>query len=279
MKVQWMRAIGSLSLLGFACVTNAQRFDGVGYIGSPAAEARPGVIYFQKAAEAVRHKDYKFAVEMYVASASWAYKTAQYNLAIMYLHGEGVPVDRPRAMAWMALAAERNDKDYVEARELIYADLTAEEFEQANVIYRELKPEFGDATALKRASEKWVATRNETTGSRLGFVGDLHVGTAGGERNFGFEVPNPATERREAAARRDSKLSKSGPPDGFATSSFGFTGGHEMPGSDAYQELRETNNPYDPRFTAGTATVGPIIPLGEKKESDAPANDAEKNGN
>ena len=41
---------------------------------------------------------------MYETSASWAYKPAHYNLAVMYAKGEGVPVDRPRAMAWAAHA-------------------------------------------------------------------------------------------------------------------------------------------------------------------------------
>ena len=54
-----------------------------------------------------------FAIDMYENSASWAYKPAQYNLAVMYMNGEGVPVDKPRAMAWAALAAERSEQEYV----------------------------------------------------------------------------------------------------------------------------------------------------------------------
>ncbi|HEY6894596.1 MAG TPA: hypothetical protein VI258_10540, partial [Rhodanobacteraceae bacterium] len=86
--------------------------------GTPEEDGRPGQYFYYRAVDAVKHKQYKFAVDMYETSASWAYKPAQYNLAVMYAKGEGVPVDKPRAMAWAALAAERGDKDYIDAREL-----------------------------------------------------------------------------------------------------------------------------------------------------------------
>ena len=86
---------------------------------TPEADARPGEKYYFRGVHAFQHKDYSFAVNMYQVAASWAYKPAQYNLAIMYLKGQGIAVDRQRAMAWMALAAERDEAQYVQARELI----------------------------------------------------------------------------------------------------------------------------------------------------------------
>src|ERR1043165_3965087 len=75
--------------------------------GTPESDARPGTYYFMEGAYAYRKRDYTFAIQMYQVSASWAYKPAEYNIAVMYARGQGVPVDLPRAMAWMALAAER----------------------------------------------------------------------------------------------------------------------------------------------------------------------------
>lgn len=92
-----------------------------GAFGTPENEARPGEAYFYYAVHALKHKQFKFAVDMYQVAASWAYKPAEYNLGVMYLQGQGVPVDLPRAMAWFALAAERSDKDYVAARTAICA--------------------------------------------------------------------------------------------------------------------------------------------------------------
>ncbi len=246
----------SLGLLLAATGAYANTVDGLGFSG-PERDARPGDIYFYKGVEAVRHKDYRFAVQMYEAAASWAHKTAQYNLAIMYLRGEGVPVDKPRAMAWIALAAERGDEKYVQARELIYANLTAEEFTRANEIWRELKSEYADETALRRATTRWLETRREATGSHVGFVGNMVVG-ADESRAFAFPVPNLDPTKPEG--RPDGRVK--GHPDGFATSALGFTGGHQTDGTISYRNLQETDNPYDPRFRQGIATVEPIIPPG-----------------
>ena len=57
----------------------------------------------------------------------------------MYITGEDVPTDKPRAMAWVAIAAERGDQHYVAARELAYSELTPEELAKANEIWRDLK--------------------------------------------------------------------------------------------------------------------------------------------
>jgi TPR repeat protein len=85
---------------------------------TPEADARPGEYYFLEGARAFRKKEYTFAIQMYQVSASWAYKPAEYNLAVMYTRGQGVPVDLPRGMAWIALASERNEQHYVDARDL-----------------------------------------------------------------------------------------------------------------------------------------------------------------
>src|SRR5215831_6086865 len=153
------------------------RLRGIG--ASPEADARPGEYYFVLGARAYRTRDYAHAIEMYLVAASWAYKPAEYNLGVMYARGQGVPADLPRAMAWMALAAERNEPHYVDAREAVYAELTKEQFEQANVIWRELKPTYGDEVALRRAKARWAEVRSHMTGSRVGSAGNLQVAIPG----------------------------------------------------------------------------------------------------
>src|SRR4051812_3717493 len=154
--------------------------------GTPEEDGRPGQYFFYRAVDAMKHKQYKFAVDMYETSASWAYKPAQYNLAVMYMKGEGIAVDKPRAMAWAALAAERGDKDYVDAREVIYADLTTDEFAKANEIWRDLKKTYADDIALDRAKARWAQVKAGITGSRVGGVGNLKVGaeSSGGKLTY-----------------------------------------------------------------------------------------------
>jgi TPR repeat protein len=271
MKKEFIKAIRTATAAlcvaaGCFSTATAQQFDPLAYMG-PESQARPGEVYFHEGVEAIRHKDYPFAVQRYLAAASWAYKDAEYNLSVMYLHGEGVPMDRPRAMAWMALAAERGDKKYVEAREVIYADLTTEEFAKANEIYREIKPEYGDEVALHRAKAKWVETRQEATGSHLGFVGNLAVGLPGDGTPTSL-VPQLVGGKKSGDKSKALNATIKGGADGFATAAFGITGGNQVDGSTAYRGLQETDNPYDPRFQQGVATVGPLQQV-PKKETDA----------
>ena len=223
--------------------------------GTPEEDGRPGQYFYYRAVDAVKHKQYKFAIDMYETSASWAYKPAQYNLAVIYAKGEGVPVDKPRAMAWAALAAERGDQDYVDAREAIYADLTKDEFAKANEIWRDLKKTYGDAVALERAKTRWAQVKAGITGSRVGGVGNLKVGaeSSGGKLTF------INTDGRSAI-------------DANAFSGASVLTGGSIDGSVAYKQLRASTNPYDPQFKqeTGTATVEPIVPLPADK-SEAPA--------
>ncbi|HEY6940209.1 sel1 repeat family protein, partial [Dokdonella sp.] len=228
--------------------TNVER-PATDHYATPEDKGRPGEKFYFDAVRAVGKKDYRFAIDMYEVSASWAYKPAQYNLGVMYLKGEGVPVDRARAMAWFALAAERGDADYARARELLYADLDKDEFARANEIWRELKPTYGDDAALIRAKMRWAHVRAEMTGSPVGSPGNLKVGSAsGGVR----PVRLGPTGRSEV--------------NGFATAAFGVLGGSSEDGSIAYRQLRESDNPYDPKFEwrtsptpTGTVTVEPIV--------------------
>jgi hypothetical protein len=222
---------------------------------TPEADGRPGEYYFQQGARAFAKKDYRFAIEMYQVAASWAYKPAEFNLGVMYARGQGVPADLPRAMAWMALAAERNDKRYVDAREAVYAALSKEQFEQANAIFRDLKKTYGDETALRRAKARWAEVRNNVTGSHVGFVGHVDVGSP------------PPSSGDPSAAKGAPGVHKTS-----MTSAEIFGGGEEVDGVTAYRQLRSSDNPYDPKFERqplGTATVEPLVPVAPQ----APATD------
>ena len=221
---------------------------------SPEDDARPGAYYFMRGVEAFRANDFDHAVKMYETAASWGYKNAQYNLGVMYARGQGVPVDLPRAMAWMALAAERNEKQYVEGRELVYASLDKAQWDQANAIWRELKKEYADDVALARAKARWAEVRQGMTGSHVGgVVGHLEVGTPTG-------APNAA----KVSMAVDS-VPTAVPKMGFTASDV--AGANTVDGAIVYRNLRETNDPYDPKLQPriGTATVEPLQPLKQEK--------------
>jgi len=218
---------------------------------TPEDDARPGEYYFRLGAYAFQKKDYAHAIKMYEVAASWAYKPAQFNLGVMYARGQGVKTDLPLAMAWMALAAERNDtQEYIDAKELVYGLLTKEQFAQANERWRELRKTYGDGVALVRAKQRWAEVRNNATGSHLGSTaGPLIVGNAPTR-----VAKLPPTVGGGAAAH-------------MATDAGDVIGGYRADGSVVYKQLRESDNPYDPKFerpAAGIATVEPLQPLQDK---------------
>jgi TPR repeat protein len=210
----------------------------------PTDDGRPGEYYFALGVQAVKKGDYEHAMAMYKVAASWAYKPAEYNLGVMYLSGQGVPVDLPHALAWMALAAERDDAQYVRARQLVYSHMTPGQYDQANVIWRDLLPTYGDETALPRAKSRWREARQNATGSRVG-SGAAHVmvGGADGTPNH-MNSPNYDVHGGGHINSNPAELA----------------GVHQGDGSVAYQALRSTDNPYDPKVmpVTGQATVGPL---------------------
>lgn len=246
--------------------------------GTPEDAARPGKKFFYTGAYAYRDGDFTYAVDMYKVAASWGYKPAQYNLAVMYLKGDGIPVDRSRAMAWMALAAERGDATYVQARELLYADLSKDEWEQANAIWRELKKTYGDEVALARAKARWAQVRAAMTGSRVGAVGPLMIGSADSGGKMGKRLVSPLygdgrPERTKGPKGSGNSEIKPGNSsiNGFATAAFGVLGGGGEDGSVAYRQLWQSDDPYDPKFewrpASGTTHVGAIQPLDGRHEA------------
>jgi hypothetical protein len=238
--------------------------------GTPEADARPGEYYFLLGAHAFQKRDYEFAIQMYEVAASWAYKPAEFNLGVMYARGQGIPADLSRGLAWMALASERNDQHYVDAREAIYAEMTKEQFDQANAIWRELKKTYGDEVALRRAKARWGEVRAHVTGSHVGSVGNLEVSSSSGGQGDASNPNNPAFIGIAETKERETRL-KVGASNikGFHVNSPGATtpgeatGAQGVDGSIAYGRLRESDNPYDPKFrnsAIGIATVGAPTP-------------------
>jgi hypothetical protein len=152
-----------------------------GNFNTPESEGRPGVKFFALGVQAFRKGDYRHAIDMYKVAASWAYKPAEYNLAVMYFKGQGVPVDRPLGAAWMVLAAERGDASYVQARDMMVTLLSKSEFMQTDEHWGSLRKTYGDAVALRRAKAQWAWVKTHQTGTRVGgTTGELSVGVLDG---------------------------------------------------------------------------------------------------
>ena len=214
-------------------------------------DAVPGEYFFNTGVTAIKHNDYVHAVAMYKVAASWAYKPAEFNLGVIFAKGEGgVPLDLPQSYAWMTLAAERHDAQYVAARDRIKAALTAEQVQESEKMLVDMRKIYGDDVALRRAKVKWHEVLTHSTCSHVGFTGcNMEVGNGGASRS------NPA---------RSVKGLEQGAA-GYTTATD-LIGGSGTDGSIAYSDLRMTDNPYDPRFN-GVVTVG-AIKAADAKPSD-----------
>jgi len=94
-------------------------------------------------------------------------KYAQYMVGYMHLKGQGVEKNRPAALAWFRLAAERRELAILQARDSLFHQMSQEEIVESNRIYVELWRELGDnklVLDLIRQDLKVLQTR---TGSRI----------------------------------------------------------------------------------------------------------------
>jgi len=89
-------------------------------------------------------------------AASWASKPAQYVLGVMALNGDHQPVNRPLALAWFALAAERPNSRFQEAHDTAWKNATDSERKAAEQLLVGMRPIYGDATAAPRAQQRYA---------------------------------------------------------------------------------------------------------------------------
>jgi TPR repeat protein len=117
----------------------------------------PGVANFQKGLDLYRNGQASAAIDAWQAAASWAMKDAQYNLGLAYFKGNGVAADRPRGLAWLALASERKNPRLQASLAAAWDSASDAEHQQANALWRELRKEYGDDVALPKAKRRFEA--------------------------------------------------------------------------------------------------------------------------
>lgn len=156
------------------------------------AEHTPGYRLMGEAARFYESGWYHSARSRYFAAAWWADKLAQFNVGVMYLHGQGVERDLARGLAWLKLAAERGYPDMVTAVEEVELRLEDATLRQAQEILEgELLPEYGDAVAIDRTVARMERERRRVTGSRVGAIGNLTVIDQTGQSRSGDDFYAP----------------------------------------------------------------------------------------
>ena len=123
---------------------------------------------------------------------------------------------------------------------------------------------------MRRAKARWAEVRNNMTGSKVGSgATPMTVGVPnanGGDPSF----PKVASAGMKAAMQNNGMVMAQS----SASTPAEATGGEGTDASIAYRQLRESDNPYDPKFERGAigiATVGEPTAVKDKAPKDAAA--------
>lgn len=135
----------------------------------------PDLLYRQRGSDAYQAEQHAEAMGYFRRAALYADKPSQAMIAEMLWQGEGGPADRAQAYAWMDLAAERGYRVFLAKRERYWNTLDAAERERALVEGQAVYARYGDAAAKPRIARVLRRGRQQTTGSRTGFVGNLKI--------------------------------------------------------------------------------------------------------
>jgi len=94
-------------------------------------------------------------------------KYAQYMVGFMLINGQGSAANRPAALAWYRLAAERSEPLILQARDNLFDSMTQEEIVLSNEIFVRLWREIGDNRLILDLVQRDLDTLKAKTGSRL----------------------------------------------------------------------------------------------------------------
>jgi hypothetical protein len=135
----------------------------------PGADADRETIHAQELVEQLYDsRQYERALKIYEQELSpIGDKYAQYMVGYMYLAGQGVEANRAIALAWYRMAAERNESAIVQARDELFASLTADEIAKSNEVFVRLWRAFGDNRLVLNLVHEDLKILTARTGSRI----------------------------------------------------------------------------------------------------------------
>jgi hypothetical protein len=105
-------------------------------------------------------------------------KYAQYMIGYMYLHAQGVTLDKAKALAWYRLAAERGESVLQRPQSKLVESMSQVEIARSNGVLIDLRASIGDMKLITDLIEQDLRILKERTGSRVAaseFSGPLMI--------------------------------------------------------------------------------------------------------
>lgn len=168
-------------------------------------QSLPGVVSNCYARRKWEQGHYRAGLERFKRAASWGSKEAQYALGLIYYTGRHVPVNKPLGLAWLELAAERNDPQKSQVAKSAERLATADEMRQARQLLSHMRERYADEVAAKRAWKHYQHARIYVAMAKMnGVMPDCESLPAGGSpdqnaANFAAEI---SCWQRKANKRR-----------------------------------------------------------------------------
>lgn len=115
----------------------------------------PGEYYFCRGGHRQFGGDPEGALGYFERAAAWGHKKAQYVLGLMHFQGDGTPADRALGLAWLTLAAERNNRDIDAALAFARRHSSKSEQERAERLLTSMRPTYADTVTVERAATRY----------------------------------------------------------------------------------------------------------------------------
>ena len=151
-------ALAALAALAATTASNAQTApERPRLVNCPAVmeHCLPGDYYFCVGGHRQADGYAKGAIGYFEQAAGWGHKRAQYVLGLMHFQGDGTPINRPLGLAWLALAAERDDRDMDAALAFARHHSSKAERQRAELLLAEMWPTYADQFTVKRAATRY----------------------------------------------------------------------------------------------------------------------------
>lgn len=132
----------------------------------------PGIYYYCVGARDLQIGKSARGLDMLKIAAAWGSKPAQLTLGLAYFNGDVAAKDPVSGLAWLGLAAERGDPNYVAIFDSAWRKSTASQRLAADDLWRGMLPKYGDEHAAHRALRRYQHERdvlldNEVDGARV----------------------------------------------------------------------------------------------------------------
>ena len=115
---------------------------------------------FNSALDDYAAKNYKAAFGEFMSMAKLGEKRSQFNLGVMYFHGQGVKQDKYSAFAWIKLATESETLDQNEKQIFDLVKKSIDDQDKASKIYQELSQKYSSSVLLSTLYPQFVKPEN-----------------------------------------------------------------------------------------------------------------------